>query len=291
MLEVAGLHAGYGAAEVLHGVDLRVGRGEIVTLVGANGAGKSTLLKCLSGLLTPTSGTALLDGLPLLGRTPAAIVRMGVAHVPEGRQVFAGLTVADNLRLGAYTQLGNLSAEEIASRIGEVCRLFPALSPRLRAEAGGLSGGQQQMLAIARGLMSRPRLLLLDEPSLGLAPLVVAEIFSVLKELRRTGVAVLLVEQNARQALAVSDHGYVIETGSVALSGTGEELLGSPDVADRYLGVGPARFAAAADAWVLSVGERLRRVMAHNGAGGGRIAARDRSPARRRRAAEQPPRP
>jgi branched-chain amino acid transport system ATP-binding protein len=240
-LVVRGLRAGYGGAEVLRGIDLDAAPGTLTALVGANGAGKSTLLKCISGLVPPTSGTIRLAGRSIAGLPPADIVRCGIAHVPEGRQIFGRLTVADNLRLGAYSQLRQLTPAEVAARIDGVCEIFPVLSARLIEQASLLSGGQQQMLAIARGLMARPRLLLLDEPSLGLAPVLVGEISGVLRRLRETGVGLLLVEQNARLGLALADRAYVLETGRVVLSGTGKELLADPEVIHRYLGVAAAR--------------------------------------------------
>jgi len=261
MLEIRGLRAGYGEAEVLRGVDLDVASGELVALVGANGAGKSTLLKCISGLVPSTSGTIRLAGRSVTGVPPARIVQGGVAHVPEGRQIFGRLSVADNLRLGAYSQLRHLTQAEVAARIAEVCRIFPALSGRLAEEASLLSGGQQQMLAIGRGLMARPQLLLLDEPSLGLAPVLVAEIFEVLRRLRQAGVGLLLVEQNARLSLAIADRGYVLETGRVALSGVGTTLLHTPEVIHRYLGVTANRVDAADDGRAAGLAARLKSVL------------------------------
>jgi len=261
MLEVRGLHAGYGDVEVLRGVDLDVAPGELVALVGANGAGKSTLLKCISGLVPLTSGTIRLGGGSIAGAPPARIVRLGVAHVPEGRQIFGRLSVADNLRLGAYCHLRQLTQTEVAARIDEVCRIFPSLSGRLAEEASLLSGGQQQMLAIARGLMAQPRLLLLDEPSLGLAPVLVAEIFEVLRRLRQAGVGLLLVEQNARLSLAIAARGYVIETGRVVLSGTGTGLLSTPEVVHRYLGVAAPRAGASGDGEAPGLAARLKSVL------------------------------
>jgi branched-chain amino acid transport system ATP-binding protein len=238
MLDIQNLSAGYGSALVLHGVNLRVGAGEMVALVGANGAGKTTLLKTISGLLTPRNGTIAMDGNALAGRSQVARVKMGLAHVPEGRQIFGDLTVEENLEIGAYTQLRALPREEYASRVAEVYRLFPILSEKKDLAAGGLSGGQQQMLAIGRGLMLKPTLLLLDEPSLGLSPLLVTEIFRILNSLRKTGVSILLSEQNARLSLAIADRGYVIETGKIVREGAGAELLASSDIMERYLGVG-----------------------------------------------------
>jgi len=238
MLDIENLSAGYGSALVLHGVNLRVGAGEMVALVGANGAGKTTLLKTISGQLTPRSGTIAIGGTALAGRSPVTRVKMGLAHVPEGRQIFGDLTVEENLEIGAYTQLRELPRDEYASRVAEVYRLFPILAEKKNLAAGGLSGGQQQMLAIGRGLMLKPTLLLLDEPSLGLSPLLVTEIFRILNSLRKTGVSILLSEQNARLSLAIADRGYVIETGKIVREGAGAELLASSDIMERYLGVG-----------------------------------------------------
>jgi branched-chain amino acid transport system ATP-binding protein len=238
MLEIADLSAGYGAVQVLHGVGLTVGSGEMVALVGANGAGKTTLLKTISGLITPRKGTIRIGEMALAGMTPVARVKLGLAHVPEGRQIFGDLTVAENLQIGAYVQLRTLPQSEFDARVAEVYRLFPILLEKKDLPAGGLSGGQQQMLAIGRGLMLKPTLLLLDEPSLGLSPLLVTEIFRILKTLRETGVSILLSEQNARLSLAIADRGYVIETGKIVREGTGAELLASSDIMERYLGVG-----------------------------------------------------
>ena len=235
MLELRALSAGYGHTEVLREVSLRIEPGEIVALVGANGAGKSSLVKTVSGLLRPTGGAVLLDGSPIHLLPVAERVRRGIVHVPEGRQVFAGLTARENLRLGAY-----LDPSDMEARMADACASFPDVAARLDAAAGTFSGGQQQMLAIARGLMGRPRLLLLDEPSLGLSPLLVADVFRLVAALRTRGIAVLLAEQNARAALAIADRGVVIENGRVAMEGTGAALLHSPEVAARYLGTGAA---------------------------------------------------
>ncbi len=240
MLELKRFSAGYGGRAVAHEIDLTVGQGQIVALVGANGAGKSTLVKAISGLLPPLAGQILLDGNVIEQRTPRERVLAGIAHVPEGRQVFAGLTVAENLRLGAYAHRARIGELEINERISKVCERFPVLLQRIHQSAGTLSGGQQQMLAIARGLMAQPRLLLLDEPSLGLSPILVAEIFRMIEQLREQGIAILLSEQNARLSLAIADYAYVIENGRVTLAGSGQELLGRPEVAERYLGVGKA---------------------------------------------------
>ena len=237
MLEVTDLAAGYGGGDVLHGISLRVAAGSIVALVGANGAGKSTLARALSGLLD-ACGSVRLDGVEIGGATPAARLLCGLAQVPEGRQVFAALSIADNLRLGAFAPRKRLGEAGIRARMDEVLQWFPPLAGRLAAPAGNLSGGQQQMLAIARALMSTPRVLVLDEPSLGLSPLFVQEIFAILRTLRDAGVAVLLAEQNARAALALADHGIVIENGRVAMQGP--DLLDRPEIVARYLGVGAA---------------------------------------------------
>jgi branched-chain amino acid transport system ATP-binding protein len=238
MLELHGITAGYGGLSVIHEIDLSVRAGEIVTLVGANGAGKTTLVKTISGLLRARAGQILLDGRRIDALSPRARVLLGIAQVPEGRQTFTGLTVAENLELGALPR--RRPGADNAARMREVCRHFPVLTERLHEVVANFSGGQHQMLAIARGLMASPKLLILDEPSLGLAPVLVSEIFRLIEGLRNEGVAILLAEQNARSALAIADRGYVIEKGRVALSGTGSELLHSHDIAERYLGVGTA---------------------------------------------------
>ena len=253
LLELAAVSAGYGGAPVLAAADLRLERGEIVTLVGANGAGKSTLVKTISGLLRPSAGDILFEGATIANLSPAARLRRGIAHVPEGRQIFAGMSVAENLDLGAYAEA---DARAKAARRDEVCALFPVLGERLDDIAGNFSGGQQQMLAIARGLMSKPRLLLLDEPSLGIAPLLVADIFRLIARLRDGGLTILLAEQNARQALAVADRGYVVENGAITLSGPARDLLASPDIAARYLGVGAGAAVSLAESRQMA--ERLR---------------------------------
>ena len=233
MLQVEGLVAGYAGNAVLHGVDLTLRQGEIVTLIGANGAGKSTLVQCISGLQRPMAGRIRFEGKPIETLGPADRLRLGIAHVPEGRQVFAAMTVAENLALGGLTApRGTAQAE----RLQAVCARFPVLRERMGELVGNFSGGQQQMLAIARGLMSGPRLLLLDEPSLGLSPLLVGEVFRLIRELRERGLTVLLAEQNARSALSIADRGTVIENGRVGLSGPAQDLLGSPEILERYLG-------------------------------------------------------
>jgi len=234
LLKVRGLRGRYGPVEVLHGIDLEVAAGELVALVGANGAGKTTLLRLLSGLHRPSGGEIRLDGQDLSRWPPHRIVAAGICQVPEGRQVFAPLSVADNLRLGAYAQ--RRDPAWCAQRLALIYDLFPILEERRTQLAGTLSGGQQQMLAIGRALLGRPRLLLLDEPSMGLAPLLVAEILRVIGELNRQGVTILLVEQNARAALGIAHRGYVLETGRVALSADARTLAHDEGVKRAYLG-------------------------------------------------------
>jgi len=239
MLEARDLSAGYDVGAVVRGANIAVRAGEIVALIGANGAGKSTLLKTISGLLPVQGGELHFDGERIDRRSASERVRRGLAHVPEGRQVFAGLSIEENLRLGAYVHRA-VDDSEMQSRLAGVYQRYPVLKERRHAPAGNLSGGQQQMLAIARGLMSKPRLLMLDEPSLGLAPLLVNEIFELIAALRAEGQAILLSEQNARQSLAIADRGYVIESGRVVIEGTGRELLNDRQIAERYLGTGKA---------------------------------------------------
>jgi branched-chain amino acid transport system ATP-binding protein len=236
LLELKSVSVGYGRNRVLQNVDLTLERGEIVTLLGANGAGKSTLAKTISGLLRAEAGLILLDGESIGAMSPAERLRRGIAHVPEGRQIFAGMTVAENLDLGAYAASGSDHAE----RLEAVWAQFPILRERMKDLAGNFSGGQQQMLAIARGLMSKPKILLLDEPSLGIAPLLVDEIFRLIVTLRAQGITILLAEQNARQALSIADRGYVFENGKITLSGPSKDLLNSSEIAERYLGMGSA---------------------------------------------------
>ena len=236
LLRLEGVHSGYGKTEVLHGVDLRVGEGELVALIGANGAGKSTLLKTVVGMIPPRSGRVLLGGKDVSGVRPERLVRRGVALVPEGRLLFGPMTVAENLELGGYALPSRQRAartRELRARVGE---LFPVLAERFAQPAETLSGGEQQMLAVGRALMSAPRLLLLDEPSLGLAPKVIAEIFSALEVLRADGVTILLVEQDARLALKHADRGLVMRTGRVVLEGSSAELLADESVRRIYLG-------------------------------------------------------
>jgi len=232
-LIVQGLVARYGRVEALHGVDLHVPQGCITCLVGANGAGKTTLLRALSGLLRPAAGSATWNGARLLGLPVHRIAALGIAHVPEGRKVFGGLSVAENLALGAW----GLRDRGVEGRLREsVLRRFPRLRERLTQKAGSLSGGEQQMLAVGRALMAAPRLLMLDEPSMGLAPLLEDEIFAAIAELRADGVTVLLVDQNASAALDIADTAYVLETGRIALSGRAADLAHDPAVAAAYLG-------------------------------------------------------
>ncbi len=233
MLVIDAISARYGAIAALHDVSLQVQTGEIVTLIGANGAGKTTTLACISGLHKPKTGRVTFEGKDL-GPVPAHdIVRLGIAHCPEGRRVFPRLTVAENLDLGAYIRNDK---DGIAADFQRVYELFPVLGPRKTQLAGTLSGGEQQMLAVGRALMARPRLLLLDEPSLGLAPWIVETIFKVVVALNQQGTTVLLVEQNARMALKHAHRGYVLETGTVTMQGTGTELLADPRVQAAYLG-------------------------------------------------------
>ncbi|MFS8501051.1 MAG: ABC transporter ATP-binding protein [Caldicoprobacter sp.] len=233
MFEIKDLHVHYGVIHVLKGVSLTVNDGEIVTLIGANGAGKTTTLRTISGLKKPTSGQIVLDGVDITNTSAQERVKMGISHVPEGRHVFPSMTVLENLELGAYLRKDK---EGIAKDLKRVYDLFPVLADRRKQLAGTLSGGEQQMLAIGRALMSRPKILLLDEPSMGLAPLLVQEIFSIIKDVNSKGTTVLLVEQNARMALQIAHRAYVIETGRIVLSGTGAELMESEDIKKAYLG-------------------------------------------------------
>lgn len=232
-LEIKDLHVSYGGIRALKGVDLTVEEGQIVTLIGANGAGKSTTLRAISGLQRPLSGSILYGGEELVGLPAKEIVRRGIIHVPEGRRVFPDMTVAENLKIGAFLRTDKGS---IADDMDYVHSLFPHLKERSWQLAGTLSGGEQQMLAVGRALMSRPKVLMMDEPSLGLAPLIVKDIFSIIRRVNADGITVLLIEQNANAALRVADYGYVLETGTIALTGTGEELLRNESVRDAYLG-------------------------------------------------------
>ena len=232
-LEIKDLHVSYGGIRALKGVDLTVDEGQIVTLIGANGAGKSTTLRAISGLQKPQSGSILYGGEELIGLPAKEIVRRGIIHVPEGRRVFPDMTVAENLKIGAFLRTDKGG---IADDIDYVHSLFPRLKERSWQLAGTLSGGEQQMLAVGRALMSRPKVLMMDEPSLGRAPLIVKDIFSIIRRVNADGITVLLIEQNANAALRVADYGYVLETGTIALTGTGEELLRNESVREAYLG-------------------------------------------------------
>jgi len=239
MLEIHNISTYYGNIQALRDVSLAVGAGEIVSLIGGNGAGKTTLLNSISGVVPPRQGAVLLDGQNITCLPSEAIVGQGVSQVPERRQVFGNMTVSDNLTLGAYRRLQKRGQRQAVKQdLDYVFSLFPRLKERQKQQAGTLSGGEQQMLAIGRGLMARPRVLLLDEPSLGLAPILVHEIFQIIQHLRENKTTILLVEQNARAALGISDRGYVLETGQVALSGTAKELIANEEVQQAYLGRG-----------------------------------------------------
>jgi branched-chain amino acid transport system ATP-binding protein len=233
VLEISGLRAAYGPIEALRGIDLDVRSGELVCLLGANGAGKSTTLRAISGLLRPAGGRIVFDGQSIGGREPSAILEAGIAHCPEGRRVFPYLTVEENLRMGAYVRRDR---DGVAADLERVCAHFPVLAERRRQAAGTLSGGEQQMLAIGRALMARPRLILFDEPSLGLAPTVVETTFAIIADIRRQGTTVLMVEQNAYLALQMADRGYVLETGRIVLAGAARDLLADDHVRRAYLG-------------------------------------------------------
>jgi branched-chain amino acid transport system ATP-binding protein len=233
VLEISGLHAAYGPVEALRGIDLQVHAGELVCLLGANGAGKSTTLRTISGLLRPTAGRIVFDGRPIAGREPGMILQAGIAHCPEGRRVFPYLSVEENLLMGAYVRRDGAS---IAADLERVCGHFPVLGERRRQAAGTLSGGEQQMLAIARALMARPKLIMFDEPSLGLAPTLVETTFAIIADIRRQGTTVLMVEQNAYLALRVADRAYVLETGRIVLAGAAADLMADDHVRRAYLG-------------------------------------------------------
>ena len=233
MLKVKDLHVAYGGIEALKGISLDVPEGKIVTLIGANGAGKSTLLRSIMGLEKPAAGNITYDGNDIIGLNSQKIVKTGITLVPEGRRVFPNLTVLENLKIGAY--LRN-DADEIEKDIKWIYDMFPRLEERSWQMAGTLSGGEQQMLALGRALMCRPRLIMMDEPSLGLAPLVIKDIFRIIQEINRQGVTILLIEQNANMALKVADLAYVLETGKITMTGTGAELLENPDIKAAYLG-------------------------------------------------------
>ena len=233
MLEVNHLDVHYGVIHALKGVSFKVDEGEIVVLIGANGAGKTTTLRTITGLKKPTGGEVQLNGMNITDISAQERVGMGLSHVPEGRRIFAGMTVLENLELGAYLRRDK---QEIAKDLEMVYQRFPILRDRRKQMAGTLSGGEQQMLAIGRALMSRPKLLVLDEPSMGLAPILVQEIFDIIQDINKAGTTILLVEQNANKALQIADRAYVIETGSIVLSGTGAELMQSDEIKKAYLG-------------------------------------------------------
>ena len=233
MLEIKDLYVRYGMIEAIKGISFEVGDGEIVTLIGSNGAGKTTTMHAISGLLKPASGSIKLDGVELTKTANHKIVSMGLAQVPEGRRVFAQQTVEENLLLGSYARKDK---DGIQKDLDHVYQLFPRLLERKKQPAGTLSGGEQQMLAMARALMSRPKILLMDEPSMGLSPLLVKEIFRIIQDINKEGTTILLVEQNAKMALAIADRAYVLETGKISLEGTGEELSASEEVRKAYLG-------------------------------------------------------
>jgi branched-chain amino acid transport system ATP-binding protein len=233
MLEIKDLHTYYGNIHALKGITLHVEQGEVVTLIGSNGAGKTTTLRTIQGLLRPREGKILFEGGSLNSLSTKAIVRLGISQSPEGRLIFPRMTVRENLEMGAFSRRDSLGIKSDTER---VLNLFPRLRERINQKGGTLSGGEQQMLAIARALMARPRLLLLDEPSMGLAPLLVTQIFSIIKEINEQGTTVLLVEQNARMALTVAHRGYVLQTGQIVLTGTGKDLQSNETVRKAYLG-------------------------------------------------------
>jgi len=235
LLELRDVHSFYGNVQALRGLSVHVNRGEIVTLLGSNGAGKSTTLRTISGLVAARSGEVLLDGNPITHSGPEAIARMGIAHVPEGRRIFPGLTVHENIMIGTSNR-GRLRRGQMEEETDQMYEIFPDLKRLTKALGWSLSGGQQQMLALARGLMAKPKVLLLDEPSLGLAPIIVQQLFAVIRNIRKAGLTVLLVEQNAHMALSVADRGYVLETGRLIVEGTPAELLDNEDVKAAYLG-------------------------------------------------------
>ena len=232
LLEVEDLHVAYGAIEAVKGISFSVDEGQVVTLIGGNGAGKTTTLRTLSGLLKPTEGDIRFRGESIKGKAGHEVLRLGIAHAPEGRRIFGRMTIQENLDLGAYAR----SDSDVSKDQDRVFELFPVLGERRGQNAGVLSGGEQQMLAIGRAMMSRPKLLMLDEPSMGLSPIMMQRIFSVIDELQQAGTTILLVEQNAQAALSLADHGYVIETGHIVLDGRGEDLLHDENVRKAYLG-------------------------------------------------------
>lgn len=237
LLEIRNVQSSYGNVQALKGISLHVEQGEIVTLLGANGAGKSTTLRSISGLVAVNSGDIFFEGQSIIRTSPEEIVRLGIAHVPEGRRIFPGLTVKENIVIGSSAR-GRLSRQQMESEVEEMYEIFPDLKRLSDALGWSLSGGQQQMLAVARGLMSKPKLLLLDEPSLGLAPIIVQQLFATIRTIRSRGMTVLLVEQNANMALSVADRGYVLVTGNLTVEGTPAQLLNNEEVRAAYLGGG-----------------------------------------------------
>jgi branched-chain amino acid transport system ATP-binding protein len=235
LLELKNVASYYGSVQALKSVSLRVEQGEVVTLLGANGAGKSTTLRTISGLLRPASGEVWFDGQPIHDMAPEKIVRLGISHVPEGRRIFPGLTVRENIMLGTSNR-GRLPKKQMQDEVAEMFDIFPVIKPFENALGWTLSGGQQQMLAVARGLMAKPKLLLLDEPSLGLAPVIVQQLFATIRIIHARGTTILLVEQNANMALSVANRGYVLETGEMKIEGSPKELLGNEEVRAAYLG-------------------------------------------------------
>jgi len=235
LLELKNVASYYGSVQALRRVSLRVEQGEVVTLLGANGAGKSTTLRTISGLLRPASGEVWFEGQPIHGMSTEKIVRLGISHVPEGRRIFPGLTVRENIMLGTSNR-GRLHKKQMDEEVAEMFEIFPVIKPFEHALGWTLSGGQQQMLAVARGLMAKPKLLLLDEPSLGLAPVVVQQLFATIRIIHARGTTILLVEQNANMALSVANRGYVLETGEMKVEGSPQELLGNEEVRAAYLG-------------------------------------------------------
>ena len=237
LLELRDVTSFYGNVQALKGISLNVEQGEVVTLLGANGAGKSTTLRSISGLVPAAGGEIIFDGKPIQRMPPESIVRLGISHVPEGRRIFPGLTVTENIMLGASNR-GRLSKAEMQAGVEDMFTIFPDLKRLSKALGWSLSGGQQQMLAVARGLMAQPRLLMLDEPSLGLAPIIVQQLFAVIRDIRARGMTILLVEQNAHMALSVADRGYVLETGKLIVEGKPAQLLNNEEVRAAYLGGG-----------------------------------------------------
>jgi branched-chain amino acid transport system ATP-binding protein len=235
LLELKSVASYYGSVQALKGVSLRVEQGEVVTLLGANGAGKSTTLRTISGLLRPASGEIWFEGQPIHEMAPEKIVRLGISHVPEGRRIFPGLTVRENIMLGTSSR-GRLPKKQMDAEVAQMFDIFPVIKPFEDALGWTLSGGQQQMLAVARGLMAKPKLLLLDEPSLGLAPVIVQQLFATIRVIHARGTTILLVEQNANMALSVAHRGYVLETGEMKVEGSPKELLGNEEVRAAYLG-------------------------------------------------------